>query len=245
MGPQLAAFLSVTLISAVSLLAVLAIGWKPKQSRPVVFALVALAVGALMGDVLLHLLPELLSRPEQAQAAAFHTVLGFLIFFSLEKFIRWRHCHLPAGKGHVHPVASLSLLGDGLHNLVDGMLIAAAYSVDLKLGLATSVAVLAHEVPQELGKVGVLFHAGLSARKVLLFNLASASLAFLGLGLGLLAAGRVGDFSHVVTAITAGGFLYIAGSDLVPELHHETDVRRSLIQLGGILAGLGIMAGIR
>ncbi len=241
MNAALAAFLSVSLISAVSVVAVLAIGWNPQRARPVLFLLVALAVGALMGDVLLHLLPDLMSRPGQATPAAFFTVLGFLVFFILEKFIRWRHCHLPESKDHVHPVASLSLLGDGMHNLVDGLMIAAAYSVDLKLGLATSVAVLAHEVPQELGKVGVLFNAGLSPRKVLIFNLASASMAFLGLGLGLWATGWIGDFSHHVTAVTAGGFLYIAGSDLVPELHHETDARRSLVQLFGILMGLGIM----
>lgn len=158
--------------------------------------------------------------------------------------VRWRHCHIPNSKTHIHPVVPMNLIGDGLHNLTDGMIIAASYSLDFSLGLATTLAVVLHEIPQEIGDFGVLVYGGLSVKKAVIFNFLSATTAILGAVIALLVGSVVAGFSSIILPIAAGGFIYIAGADLIPELHHEFNPKTSIKQLMAIILGIGIMAAL-
>jgi zinc and cadmium transporter len=142
-------------------------------------------------------------------------------------------------------MVAMTLVGDSAHNLLDGLIIGAAWQMDLRVGLATTLAVFFHELPQELGHYGVLLKGGMSPKKALLFNAASALTSFLGLGLAVAAVRISPQLSGALSAATAGGFLYVAGSDLVPELHHELKAGRSVLQLAAIVLGLACMAGLK
>jgi zinc and cadmium transporter len=141
----------------------------------------------------------------------------------------------------VEPVGYVNLVADGVHNLVDGMLIGASYLAGVPVGIATTVAVILHEIPQEMGDFGVLLQAGFSRRNALLLNFGSGCLAIVGALLSLLAGSLVEGFTRVMLPFTAGGFIYIAGSDLLPELHKETRPLRSALQLLAVAVGVGLM----
>jgi zinc and cadmium transporter len=208
--------------------------------------LVGLAVGALFGDALIHLLPETFSESESLFSDSLLVLGGILIFFVMEKFLRWRHCHVsPTATHHLHPVVTLNLTSEFIHNLIDGMLIAASYAVSIPLGWATTLAIAFHEIPQEMGDFGVLIHGGLSAKRALVYNYVAALAAVLGALLVLILGTRVQGLTHALIPVTAGGFLYIAGSDLIPELQHDVKVSSSMLQFILILLGIGLMAMIR
>jgi len=231
--------ISVILVSLLSLIGIVTISINESISRRAVFVLVSVAVGALFGDAFIHLLPEAFSKSDgQVETSLF--VMAFA-FFILEKFLRWRHAHILDQSNPVLPVGSMILVGDGLHNLFDGMLIAASYLVSLPLGIATTIAVILHELPQEIGDFAVLLHAGYSRSKALLFNLLSASFAIVGAIIGLIVGAGVEDFSVIMLPLTAGGFIYIAGSDLVPELQKERKPSQSLLQIVAMGTGVGLM----
>jgi len=149
---------------------------------------------------------------------------------------------MPTTKAHAHPVALMNLIGDGLHNLIDGMIIAGSYLVSIPLGIATTIAVVLHEIPQEMGDFGVLLHGGFNKTRALLFNFITALTAVLGAVIALVIGSNIENFSLVAISITIGGFIYIAGSDLIPELHKETGSKQALGQILGFLAGVGVMA---
>ena len=205
----------------------------------VVPALLAFAVGTLLGAAFLGLLPEATEGigPRSAMALA---LLGVLLFFFLEKTLLWRHCHDPACPTHA-AAGYLILVGDGLHNLVDGLVIGAAFVVDLRLGVMTGVAVLAHEVPQEVGDFALLLEAGLSPRRALVYNLLSAATIFPGVVVGNLLAGRVDVAAGAALALAAGGFLYVALADLVPVLHARLDRAAIRHQLLPLLIGVALI----
>jgi zinc and cadmium transporter len=238
------ALLSVALVSAVSLAGIFTLFLKSGRLKKVLLYLVSFSVGALFGDVFIHLLPEIFEKPGGKFSASLFIILGILIFFILEKFLRWRHCHIPTSRDHPHPVVTLNLVGDGFHNLLDGIIIAGSYTVSLAIGLTTTLAVILHEIPQEMGDFGVLIHGGLSVRRALFFNFFSALLAVLGALLYILIGSHLQGLANYVLPITAGGFIYIAGSDLIPELHHQGEGRisSSLGQLFCILLGIAVMA---
>jgi len=234
--------ISVFLISLVSLIGILTLSLRKDRLSELTLFLVSFAVGGLFGDAFIHLLPESFQESGMNLSVSLYVILGILIFFVLEKFLRWRHCHIPTSEEHMHPLATINLVGDAVHNLIDGMLVAASYMVSLPIGIATTLAVIMHEIPQEIGDFGVLIHAGLSVKKALAFNLFSALTAMLGAILVIVLGSEIEGFSLSLLPITAGGFLYIAGSDLIPELHHELKVLRSLLQFVMILLGVGVMA---
>jgi len=230
------------LISLVSLIGALTISLSVDRLRRITLFLVSFAVGGLLGDAFIHLLPESFEELGTNLLVSLYVILGILIFFVLEKFLRWRHCHIPTSEEHLHPFVTMNLVGDATHNLVDGMLVGASYMVSFPIGLTTTLAVVLHEIPQELGDFGVLIHGGLSVKRALVFNLLSALTAVIGAVVSILAAEQVQGFSLSLLPITAGGFLYIAGSDLIPELHHEVKASTSLWQLLLIVLGVAIMA---
>jgi len=233
---------SVVLVSAISLVGILSLLLRGDKSKKIAILLVSFAVGGLFGDAFIHLLPEAFEQSGTSLTTPLYIMLGLLIFFVLEKFLRWRHCHISASEEHLHPVVTMNLVGDGVHNLIDGMIIGAAYTVSIPIGITTTLAVVLHEIPQEMGDFGILIHGGLSIKKALLFNYSTSLTAILGTILSLVIGPHIQDYAISLLPITAGGFIYIAGSDLIPELQHDVKVTTSLWQFALIVLGIGIMA---
>ena len=236
--------ISVIIISLVSFFGVLTIVFKQYYIKGFLLFMVSFAAGTLLGGVFLHLLPELIAEHGFSLKLGLNIIAGILIFFVLEKIIHWRHCHLSGTRDHTHSLAIMNLVGDGVHNFIDGVLIAGSYMLSIPVGLATTVAVIFHEIPQEMGDFGVLLHAGMKVKKALIFNFLSALTAVLGV-LFILALGIDPDTTvEVIIPITIGGFLYIANTDLIPELHKDVAVKNSIIQLISFLVGVALMAGM-
>lgn len=235
------AIASVTFVSLLSLIGIAFISVNEQRLRQIIFVMVSLAVGALFGDAFIHLLPESFERSQSSVNTSLYVLAGMLGFFVLEKFLLWKHQHVVDSGDHIHPVGYMNLAADGIHNLIDGMIIGAAYLVSMPIGLATTIAVVCHEIPHELGNFFVLLHAGFQARRALFFNFLSAIFAIVGTLISLLIGSHVESFSVVLVPFAAGGFIYIAGSDLVPELHKEANPIKSAVQLVAMGAGVGIM----
>ncbi len=232
---------SVILVSLLSFVGVFFLAFKKEKLQKILLFLVSFAAGGLLGDAFLHLLPEAVEEAGFTIEISLAVLVGLLTFFVLEKFIAWRHCHIPTSKEHPHPVAIMNLIGDGLHNFTDGLIIAASFLASFPLGVATSLAVVFHEIPQEIGDFGVLIHGGFSRKKALVFNFISALMAVAGVVFTLFLGTRLTGFTQLLIPFTAGGFIYIAGSDLIPELHKETDLKKSGFQLLGLILGIGVM----
>lgn len=236
------AIISVVLISLFSFCGAITLSLKKDWLRKILLVLVAFSTGALLGDAFIHLIPEAVeSSGGFTSEISIFLFLGILIFFSLEKFLRWRHCHDIDCKDHPKHLGTMNLIGDGAHNLIDGVLIGASFLINIPLGIATTIAVIAHEIPQELGDFAVLLHSGMSTQKAMLFNFYSACLAIVGTLLVLIIGTSVSQFASAIVPITAGGFIYISLSGQVPELHKEENLVGSIIQLLSIIAGIGIM----
>lgn len=233
-------FISVLLVSVVSLAGVFLLSLRASFLERMLMYFVSFAVGALLANVFLHLLPEMSEIMPDAHVGYSLVLLGLVLSFLIEKFIHWHHCH-NLDCACAEPVGTMMIIGDGLHNITDGILIAAAYLVDINVGIATTIAVILHEIPQEIGDFAVLLHSGWSRTKALLANFLSALTAFLGAILVLALHQYVDDIELVLLPITAGNFLYIASSDLIPVLHRESRMKNTIIQFVAILAGIGLM----
>jgi len=234
--------ISVTIVSLISLVGAFTLALNRSLLQKIILYLVSFAVGALFGDALIHLLPEAYETFGKGLPTALMAILGIFIFFVLEKFIRWRHCHYGRCEVHLKPVVYMNLFGDAVHNFIDGLVIAASYSVSFSLGIATTIAVILHEIPQEIGDFGVLVQGGLSVKKALFYNFLSALTSIIGAVLFLVFGDIMGNFKMALIPITAGGFIYMAGSDLIPELHHDESPFKSLLQIIFIALGVGLMA---
>ena len=232
---------SAAVVSLISLVGVITLMVGVRRLDRAVPLLISLAVGALFGDALIHLLPEAFEDSTSTALTSLYAISGVLLFFIMERFLHWHHQHQEQTVAPVHPVAYLNLVSDGAHNFLDGLLIGAAYLVSAPIGLATTIAVAFHEIPQELGDFGILVHAGFSPRRALLMNFLSATLAVLGVVISLLVGPSVTEYTVFMLPFAAGGFMYIAGSDLIPELHREREIPRSLMQLAMLLIGIGLM----
>jgi zinc and cadmium transporter len=254
-GAVLYTLLSVFAVSAVSLVGVLTLSFRESFVQKIVFVLVSLSAGALFANVFVHLIPEASEGIGNAGTASFYIFAGILLFFILEKFLRWRHHHgtgeeecehcEPIHDSHqIRPIGPLVLISDGLHNIIDGVIIAASYLVSVEVGMAVTLAVILHEIPQEIGDFGLLLHAGMKRTRALVLNFCSALLSFVGAALVLILGSFIEALVPFLVALAAGNFLYIAGSDILPELHKTTRVRRSLIQLIAMIGGFALMVWI-
>ena len=165
----------------------------------------------------------------------------FAIFFILERVLHWHHCHKSGGDCVVHPFTYLNLIGDGLHNFIDGVLIVAAFSLSIELGIATTIGVILHEIPQEISDFGVLIYGGFTKLKALFFNFLSGIFAIAGALCGFAVINAVQGIMPLLVGLTAGGFIYISASDLIPELHKESKFSKSLIAFVCFFAGVGLM----
>ena len=232
---------SAAIISLISLIGVITLMVGVRRLDRVVPLLISLAVGALFGDALIHLLPHAFEGSSSPAMTSLYALMGILFFFVLERFFHWHHQHQQRTVNPVHPVAYLNLVSDGWHNFLDGLLIGVSYLVSVPVGLATSVAVALHEIPQEQGDFGILLHAGFTPRRALLMNFLSATLAILGVVTSLTIGPSVAEYTVFMLPFAAGGFIYIAGSDLIPELHREREIPRSIMQLAMLCLGVGMM----
>ena len=239
------AVISVILVSSVSLAGLASFYLDEKRLNSYLHFLVSLSVGAMFGDAFIHLLPEAFAHASSPMETPSYLLAGLFLFFLMEKFLRWRHQHIPHCDSCVEPLGYANLVADGVHNFIDGLLIGAAYLISIPIGIATSLAVLMHEIPQEISDFAVLLHAGFSRSRALLLNGFCALLSVVGVLVALAAGGRVNALAQAMLPITAGGFIYIAGCDLVPELHRQNGVRQSLLQCLGITLGTGVMLLLR
>lgn len=210
---------------------------KGKSLDRFLFAFVAFSAGTMIGGGLLHLLPESLDFFD-IDTAMLIFIAGFSAFFLIERVLHWHHCHT-GGKCKVHEYSYLVLFGDSIHNLIDGLVIAAAFITDINLGFITSFLIFAHEIPQEIGNFAILLHAGMKKRKALIYNFIAQLTAVIG--------GLIGYFMFSDTLrafmlpFAAGGFVYIAASDLIPELHKDPRMDRAMAAFVLFLAGVVLM----
>lgn len=201
--------------------------WKQKIAKKASILMVSFAAGALAGTTFLELFPEALKIGIDPVVGFTWSLAAIVIFFIMEKFFVWHHHH--SSQTRKHPLAYLVTFGDAVHNFVDGIIIAASFLVDVKLGIITAVAVFFHEIPQEIGDFGVLLHVGLSRSRIILYNFLSALAAFVG-ALGLLFfSNQVQSILPFLLTFAGGIFIYIANSDLIPELHKEVRVKSATI----------------
>lgn len=234
------AIISVIVVSAISFVGVFTIPFKESSLKKITLFLVSLSAGTLLGDSFLHLMPEAVEN-NPGQNVWLSLLAGIMAFFVLEKIVHWRHCHIQTSSHHPHPVGIMNLVGDAFHNFFDGIVIAGSFMVNPTLGITTTIAVIAHEIPQEIGDFGVLLHAGYSRNRALFLNFMTALTAVAGAILAFVIGNNLINFSNLIIPFTAGGFIYIATADLIPELKKESSIKHSLLQLTSILAGIGIM----
>lgn len=231
---------SVLIVSLISLVGVLTFALNIEKLKKILLYMISLSAGALIGDTFIHLLPEAAETTGLTSTVSLYIISGIVVSFVMEKIIHWRHCHVPTCESHPHPFVWMNLFGDSIHNLIDGLVIGASYLVSIPLGIATTLAVILHEIPQEIGDFGVLLHGGFSRGKALFFNFLTALTAILGTVAVLLIGQNTQNLTHFLVPFAAGSFIYIASADLIPELHKETALRKSLLQL--LWFGIGILA---
>ncbi|NYZ80027.1 ZIP family metal transporter [Candidatus Micrarchaeota archaeon] len=225
-------------ISVISLVGVFSLSMRKELLKSLVFYLVALSAGALLGSAFLHLIPEALR--ENAASSVFPIVIaGFFVFFFIEKILHWRHCH--DDKCDVHSFAYMSLAGDAVHNFIDGLIIAATFIANPALGITSTIAIALHEIPQEIGDFAVLIHGGVSRTKALFYNFITALTAVAGGIAGYFASEYFSGAVPFLLPFAAGSFLYISASDLVPEIRKEVSLKKSAFIFIAFLAGIMIM----
>lgn len=231
---------SVLLVSLISLIGVITLSIKADRLKKILIYMISFSAGALLGDAFIHLLPELAEEGFTLNYSI-GILFGILLFFSLEKVVHWRHCHMPITKTHTHSFAYMNLFGDALHNFIDGIIIAGSYLISIPVGVATTIAVMLHEIPQEIGDFGVLIHGGFTKGRAIFLNFITALAAIIGVIFALLLNNYINNIEGYLISLAIGGFLYIAGSDLIPELHKETKISASLIQILTFILGVIIM----
>ena len=244
---QMTTILATLVVSVFSLTGILALSLKEETLHKILFFLIAFSAGTILGAALFDLLPEAVEHIEESIVFVY-IASGFVAFYFLERFIYWYHGH-----GHhsdiesqeIEPVtkgfAYLNILGDAIHNFIDGMIIAAGFTAAFPVGIATTIAVIFHELPQEMGDYGILIYAGFEKSKALLLNFAAAFSVVLG---GIFASfflETVEALSGILISYSAGAFIYLSASELIPELQEEKDFNRSLIQFVVFLIGLAVI----
>ncbi len=235
------ALISVLIVSAVALVGIVTLWLRVALLKRIVLLLVSFSAGALLGDVFFHLFPEM---AEEWRLISSSLWVLWWIFFGLftEKIIRRNHCHMPITKEHKHPFAIMNLVWDMVHNLIDGLIIGASYLVSIPVGIATTIAVIFHEIPQEMWDFGVLIHGGFTKKRAVFLNFFTALTAVLGVIIAFLLYRYVDGMIFALIPFAAGTFIYIAGSDLIPELHKENKLSQSISQILFFLLGIWVMS---
>lgn len=249
MNPLIYIFGSIIAVSLIAVIAIIPYLFKKKMTSKQLVVILSLSVGTLLGSVFIHFLPEM-AEHGYSLTVGLSVLVGFLAFFILERFIHWHHNHEEItgaeNKAHSHAyhLAPLNILGDGVHNFLDGMVIAGSYLVSIPLGIVATISIIFHEVPQEIADFGVLLYTGMSKKKAVFFNVLSAITAIIGGIVGVLLAGNTEGFSTFIIPFAAGSFIYIAASNLVPEIHRHCKTWESILHVLAIIAGIGIMVAL-
>ena len=213
--------------------------------------LVSYAIGALLGAVFLDILPEAIELAPNAATVSATVLLGILLFFTLEKVLIWRHCHhdhCEAHEPHEHTPhdhgrsGTMVIVGDTFHNFVDGIIIAAAFLVDVNLGIVTALAIIAHEIPQEVGDFAILLHSGYTKLRAFQMNLISSFATLVGGVLGYFVLQEMQALVPTLLALAASSMIYVAVADLIPGLHKRTQMRDTVQQVVLICAGIATIA---
>ena len=237
---------STFLISLISFVGALTLFLKEKLLNKILLILVAFSAGALIGGAFLHLLPESIMEigitPDALLNVFLFLLLGFCLFFILEQFIHWHHHHGCHGEEcNIKPFSYLILISDGIHNFIDGLIIAGSFMVNPAMGIVTTIAVALHEIPQELGDFGILIYGGFNKLKALMWNFISALTAVLGGITGYVLTTHIEGLAVYLLPFAAGNFIYIAASDLIPEIKHRENFKKSLLHFVVFLIGIGLM----
>jgi zinc and cadmium transporter len=222
-------------VSLISLIGIFSLLLKDKLLDKILVLLIGFAAGGLIGGAFLHLMPEALEQTE-SRAVFSYLILGFISFFILEKYLHWRHCH--KGVCKIHTFTYMNLIGDGIHNFTDGLVIGTSFIVSVKFGIITTLMIILHEVPQEIGDFAILVYGGFSKFKALYYNFVIALTCILGTVVGYLISVNIKEFSGFLLPFTAGGFVYIAACDLVPELHKQPELKESALSMLAFICGI-------
>lgn len=226
------------LISLGAVAGIFTLAMNEKKLNKILLFFVALSAGAMMGGAFLHLLPEAVENNTKPDAFSL-TLLAFIFFFLVEKFLHWRHCH----KGHceIHSFGYMNLFGDAVHNFIDGLILAATFMTDFRLGAVTVLAIALHEIPQEIGDFGVLLYSGFKKTRALILNFLVALTVVAGGVTGYFLSVRIENLVAYLLPLAAGGFIYIAASDLMPEIRKEKNLGRSIMSFTVFLTGILLM----
>jgi len=226
MHPLAAALIATSLLCLISLVGVAFAGLGAERLKTVVFVLVAFAAGALLSAAFFHLLPEAYEHIGY-RGGSIAVLVGLSSFFVLERFLHWRHCH----HGHCdgHPYTTLSLMGGALHNLLDGFVIGGSFLVSPALGVSTTVVIIAHALPQELGDFGILVHGGYGKARALALNFLTSTPALLGAALAYFGLAGRAHWIPYLMGFAAGTFIYVGSSDLIPEIHKEQNLKKTAL----------------
>jgi len=234
-------------ISLIAWVGALTLFLKEELLHKILLVLVALSAGGLIGGAFLHLLPEAISEVGAASSATLnlfsYLLIGFCIFFVLEQFIKW--CHEHYGIHQKKPVSYLVLISDLVHNFIDGMVMAGSFMVGFPVGIVTTLAIALHEIPQEIGDFGVLVYGGFEKKRALIWNYASAITVIFGGIAGYYLSAMIEGAAVLLLPFAAGNFIYIAASDLIPEIKHGEDIRRNLVHFFTFIIGILLMLGIK
>lgn len=235
-------------ISLIALVGALTLFLKEKLLNRILLALVAFSAGALIGGAFLHLMPEAIIGVDTNEASVLNVflylLLGFCIFFVLEQLIRWHHHHTTTHP-KIMPFSYLILIGDGIHNYIDGLVIAASFMVNFPVGIVTTLAIALHEIPQEIGDFGILVYGGFERVKALTLNYISAITVIFGGITGYLLYGWIGESIVLLLPFAAGNFIYIATTDLIPEIRYKESLKKSLVRFCVFLTGIGLMLAVK
>ncbi len=230
--------LATIVVSFLSFVGIFTLSLKDQMLNKILLALIGLSAGTLMGGAFLHLLPEAIEDNIGLDVFIF-VLVGFIIFFIIEKVLHWRHCH--KGECEVHTFTYMNLLGDSIHNFIDGLIMATSFMVSIPLGITTTIAISSHEIPQEIGDFGVLIYGGFSKKKALLLNFLVALTAILGGLIGYFISNLIENAALFILPFAAGGFIYIAATDLIPEIKKELSMKKYMATLSVFILGILIM----
>jgi zinc and cadmium transporter len=231
-------FLATFIVSLISFVGVVTLALNDKILNKILLILIGLSAGALMGGAFLHLLPEAVEKSTGLNVYLF-VLVGFILFFLIEKVLHWRHCH--KGECDVHTFHYMNLVGDSIHNFIDGLIMAASFVVSIPLGITTTIAIATHEIPQEIGDFGVLLYGGFSKKRAIMLNFVVALTAVLGGIVGYFVSNLIENIVVFILPFAAGGFIYIAATDLVPEIRKELDMKKYMATLFVFICGILIM----
>jgi zinc and cadmium transporter len=234
--------LAVILDSLLGLIGVFSLFIKEKTLQKILLPLVSFASGALLAGGFYHLFLESVEKIGIFQAINY-LLSGFIVFYLMERILRWHHCH--EIKCKVHPFSYLILFGDGIHNIIDGIVIAASFLVNISFGIITTILIIAHEVPQELGNFATAVYGGMKKKKAILFTFIAQATCIIGGLLGYYSLSNLQWIISYILPFAAGGFIYISTSDLIPELHKEVETKKSILSFILFLIGIFFLLSIK